>query len=171
MYRNWEISLLIFHSYLKFDGDFIFFHHCSQVITAKCCLCENVERTVYDQKMNGRKLYSVQTVIVLSPGRMPRIIRWSPVRLQAITWTSTGLLLNGPGPSFGEIRTQILKFALVKVHLKISAKRRPSCSGYNELKYNFIRSWFRVLKSFVPLKMERYRDYWFCFPRGFFSAP
>ena len=59
----------------------------------------------------------------------------SPVRRQAITWTSAGILWIGPlGTNFGEILIGIQTFAYKKVHLKISsAKWRPFFLGLNGL--------------------------------------
>ena len=61
---------------------------------------------------------------------------FSPVRRQAIIWTNAGLLSIGPlGTNFSEILIKIQNFPITKMHLEISsAKRRPFCSGGDELK-------------------------------------
>ena len=58
----------------------------------------------------------------------------SPIRRQAIIWTSAGLLSIGPlGTSFSQIRIQIQNFSFTNVHLQISsAKWRPFCPGGDE---------------------------------------
>ena len=67
----------------------------------------------------------------LSPGR------------QAIIWTNAGILLIGPlGTNFSEILSNIHKFSVKKMHLKmLSAKWRPFCLGLNML--IFAGSWSR----------------------------
>ena len=58
----------------------------------------------------------------------------SPVQHHAITWTNTGLLSIGPLESnFSEIWIKIHNFSFMKMHLNMSAKWRPFCSGGNEL--------------------------------------
>ena len=59
----------------------------------------------------------------------------SPDRRQAIIWTNAGILLHGPlGTNFSEILIEILTFSFKKMHLKVSAKRRPFSLGLHELK-------------------------------------
>ena len=59
----------------------------------------------------------------------------SPDWRQAITWTSTGILLIGPlGTNFSEILVEIYAFSFKKMHLKMSSgKWRPFCLGLNML--------------------------------------
>ena len=59
----------------------------------------------------------------------------SPIRRQAIIWTSAWLLSIGPsGTNFSEILIKIQNFLFTKMHLKILfAKRRPFCPGGDEL--------------------------------------
>ena len=58
----------------------------------------------------------------------------SPIRLEAVIWTSAGLLSIGPvGRNFSEILTKIQNFSVTKIHLKIPfAKWRPFYAGGNE---------------------------------------
>ena len=60
----------------------------------------------------------------------------SPRRPEAIIRTNAGILLIRPlGTNFNEILIEILIFSFKKMHLKVSsAKRRPFCLGFNELK-------------------------------------
>ena len=60
----------------------------------------------------------------------------SPIRRQAIIWTSAGILLIRPlGTNFGEILIQIHTFSNKKMHLKMSSgKCRPFCLGLNVLR-------------------------------------
>ena len=52
---------------------------------------------------------------------------------QAITWTNDGLLLiETPGMNLSEIWIKIQQFSYKKIDLKMSAKRQPSCLGFNE---------------------------------------
>ena len=62
----------------------------------------------------------------------------SPVRRQAIIWSSAGILLIGPlATNFSEILIEILTFSFKKMRLKVSsAKWRPSCLGLNVLTLN-----------------------------------
>ena len=59
----------------------------------------------------------------------------SPVRHQAIIWTSAGILLILPlGTNFSEILIEILILSFKKMRLKVSsAKWRPFCLGLNVL--------------------------------------
>ena len=58
----------------------------------------------------------------------------SPSRRQAIIWTNDGILLIGPwGTNFCEILIGIQTFSFKKMHLKMSAKLRPLCLGFNVL--------------------------------------
>ena len=61
----------------------------------------------------------------------------SPIRCQAIIWTSAGLLSTGHlGTNFSEILAKIQNFSFTKMHLKISsANRRPFCPGGDELRW------------------------------------
>ena len=60
----------------------------------------------------------------------------SPGRRQAIIRTNAGILLIRPlGTNFSEFLVEILIFSFKKMHLKVSAKRRPFCLGLNELNY------------------------------------
>ena len=55
-------------------------------------------------------------------------------RRQAIIWTIVGILLVGTKSS--EILITIHAFSITKMHLKgLSAKWRPSCLGFNVLRY------------------------------------
>ena len=58
-----------------------------------------------------------------------------PGRHQAIIWTNAGILLIGTlGTNFSEILSEINKFSLKKMHLKMSSgKWRPFCPGLNVL--------------------------------------
>ena len=59
----------------------------------------------------------------------------SPVRRQAIVWTSAGILLIGPwGTNFSDILIDIHTFSFKKIDLKMSsAKWRPFFHGLNVL--------------------------------------
>ena len=74
----------------------------------------------------------------------------SPGRRQAIIWTNTGILLNGPlGTNFSEILIGIQTFSFKKMRLNVSsAKWRPFRLGLNVLKLCLIRSalWWGCLK-------------------------
>ena len=61
----------------------------------------------------------------------------SPVRRQAIIWTSAGILLIGTlETNFSEILIAIEIFSFKKMHLKMSSvKWRPLCLGLKVLKY------------------------------------
>ena len=82
----------------------------------------------------------------------------APTRRQAIIWTNTGLLLNGPlGTYFSEIWNKIQQFSLKKINLKMSSgKCRPSCLGLNVLTAGTpgreIRCW-SVLCRWLPFKL------------------
>ena len=60
------------------------------------------------------------------------------IQHQAIIWTSAVLLSIGPlGKNCGDNLTKIQNVSFTKMHLKIlSAKRRPSCPGGDELNQN-----------------------------------
>ena len=60
----------------------------------------------------------------------------SPVRRQAIIWTSAGILLIGSlGTNFSEHLITIHVFSFKQIHLKMSSgKWRPSCLGFNVIK-------------------------------------
>ena len=62
----------------------------------------------------------------------------SPGRCQAIIWTNAGLFLIEPlGTIFSEILIEIHAVSITKLHLKMSsAKWRPSCLIFNELRHN-----------------------------------
>ena len=57
----------------------------------------------------------------------------SPGRLQAIIWTSDGILLIWPlGTNFSEIFIEIHTFSFMKIHIEMSSgKWRPFCLGLN----------------------------------------
>ena len=58
----------------------------------------------------------------------------SPDRGQAIIWTNARLLSIGPLRTyFNENLIEIRQFSLKKMHVKLSAKWRPSCLGLNVL--------------------------------------
>ena len=59
----------------------------------------------------------------------------SPVRPQAIIWTSAGILLVGPlGTNFSEILIGVQIFSFTKMHLRMSSTNwRPFCPGINVL--------------------------------------
>ena len=69
----------------------------------------------------------------------------SPGRRQTIIWTNAGILLIGPlGTNFNEILNGIQTFSYTKMHLKVSAKRWPSCLGLNVLTWTY---WGRHKKA------------------------
>ena len=86
----------------------------------------------------------------------------SPGRRQAIIWNNDGILLIRPSETnFNEILIGNEAFSCMKMHLKMSAKRRPFCLGLNELTYEIL--WYILLKkplssvwwwSVVCLKLE-----------------
>ena len=59
----------------------------------------------------------------------------SPGRRQAIIWTNAGILLiRTLGTNFSEILSEIHKFSLKQMHLKMSSgKGQPFCLGLNVL--------------------------------------
>ena len=58
----------------------------------------------------------------------------SPVRRQAIIWTSAGILLICLlGTNFSEMLIEISIFSFWKNRVKFSLKRRPFCHGLNVL--------------------------------------
>ena len=68
----------------------------------------------------------------------------SPIRHQAIIWTSAELLLIEPlGANFSEILIKIQNFSFMKMYLEIlSAKRQPFCPGEDELTHcGLVRSY------------------------------
>ena len=78
----------------------------------------------------------------------------SPGRRQAIIWTNAGLLSIGPlGTNVSEILIKIQSFSFTKMHLKTSsAKRRPFCSGGDELNVYYLddslpcyHNWFVII--------------------------
>ena len=78
----------------------------------------------------------------------------SPIRRQAIIWTSAWLLSIEPlGTNFSEILTRIRKVSFTKMHLKISsAKRRPFGPRVDELdtplRYCMLKPW-NVLMNYM----------------------
>ena len=85
----------------------------------------------------GRTYASVNRVSIGS------VIGSSPIRRQAIIWTTAGLLsIGSPGTSFSDIIIESQTFSFKKIQLKMSAKCRPVCLGLN------------VLISYLLLKMK-----------------
>ena len=76
----------------------------------------------------------------------------SPGRHQAIIWTITGILLNGPlGTNFSEILIGIQTFSFKKMHLKMSAKWRPFCLGPNVLTLLVLKQEYSGITKSIPL--------------------
>ena len=102
-----------------------------------------------------------------------------PGRRQAIIWTSTGILLNGPlGTNFSEILIGIQIFSFKKIYLKMSSEKwRPSCLGLSVLNlpllgldysrhFNWNRRIPRLLLNWLlasPIHLQLW--YWLCILR------
>ena len=81
----------------------------------------------------------------------------SPVRRQAIIWTSVGLLSNGNlRTNFNEILIKMQNLSFTKMHLKISsAKWRPFCPGGNELMSFYTELSAAQLTSYIVSQSDR----------------
>ena len=81
----------------------------------------------------------------------------SPGRRQAIISTNAGILLIRPlGTNFNEMLIGILTFSFMKMHLKLSSvKRRPFCTGGDELKITAVHPILLHLPGANELKLDK----------------